>query len=80
MKIIIESYKIVYVFVYKDETTKLVTPKLKQTKQRMQFVGENKTKQKNTHVTYTGKIDKSNFLLSKFTKNIKMKIQQDTEF
>lgn len=74
MKIIIESYKIVYVFVYKDETTKLVTPKLKQTKQRMQFVGENKTKQKNTHVTYTGKIDKSNFLLSKFTKSIKMNL------
>jgi hypothetical protein len=29
MKIVIESYKNVYVFVYKDETTKLITPKLK---------------------------------------------------
>ena len=64
MKIVIKSYKNVYVFVYKDETTKLVTPKLKQTKERMKFVGENKTKQKNTHVTYTGKINKSIFLLS----------------
>jgi len=40
----------------------------------MQHVGENRTKPKKTHVTYTGKIEKSNFLLSEFTKSIKMNL------